>query len=724
MLSGMAALLLGSPIAAQGGTWSTKAPMPTARYACAGAVSDGLFYVLGGGISSCTMTNVLEAYDPVTNTWTVRAPMPSARYALGIGVVDGLLYAIGGFTYCGSGPQHYVEVYDPNSNTWTIRTPSPTPYGNHTVAVVDGIIYVMGGQTAGPQLAADWNDAYDPATDTWTTMAPMPRVRYAHSSAVVNGLIYVFGGVNGFTPEQAVDVYDPATDSWSTRSPMPFGQYWTSAEAGAVDGVIYNVSGGDDLGFRNPRVQAYDVDSDTWSVMTPFPGLVTQTAIGTIDGKLYIAGGEYEGGGQTGSRLLHAFTPPTPPLADAGADQLAEEGELVTLDGSGSSDPAGATLTYQWEQLAGPPAPLSSAVVANPEFYAPSVPLGGATLTFQLVVHNGSLASEPDTVDVSIKNVNNPPLAYAGEDQIVAESTLVSLDGSDSADVDEDPLTFQWLQIFGPAVALQDAATAAPSFVAPFTGSSGDLLIFQLAVSDGTDFTLDFVEILVENVNHPPVADAGADQTRDEGSTIQLDGTASSDPDGDSLAYTWIQVSGPTVALTDFQAMAPSFLAQEVALAGATLTFELIVSDGFAPSAPDTVTIHVLDLNAPPLCSAAVASQPLLWPPNHNLVPIQILGVSDPEDGQITIQVTHVTQDEPTTGLGEGDTGPDAVLQGSTVLIRAERSGLGDGRVYTIHFTATDGQGATCHGTVQVRVPHSRGRSGEAVDSGQHHTSH
>ncbi|HEY3216695.1 MAG TPA: hypothetical protein VGK93_09415 [Candidatus Eisenbacteria bacterium] len=59
-------------------------------------------------------------------------------------------------------------------------------------------------------------------------------------------------------------------------------------------------------------------------------------------------------------------------------------------------------------------------------------------------------------------------------------------------------------------------------------------------------------------------------------------------------------------------------------------------------------------------------------------------------------------------GLGDGDTSPDAVLQGASVLLRAERSGNGTGRVYTVAVTAAAASGATCTGRVAVGVPHDR----------------
>ena len=70
------------------------------------------------------------------------------------------------------------------------------------------------------------------------------------------------------------------------------------------------------------------------------------------------------------------------------------------------------------------------------------------------------------------------------------------------------------------------------------------------------------------------------------------------------------------------------------------------------------------------------------------------------------------------TGLSDGDTSPDAVIQGSTVLLRAERSAKGNGRVYRINFTATDAQGGSCSGSVIVFVPHDR-KDQTAVDDGQ-----
>ena len=81
-----------------------------------------------------------------------------------------------------------------------------------------------------------------------------------------------------------------------------------------------------------------------------------------------------------------------------------------------------------------------------------------------------------------------------------------------------------------------------------------------------------------------------------------------------------------------------------------------------------------------------------------------------------------MTQDEPVNGLGDGDTTPDAVLQGGSVLLRAERSGLGTGRIYTVKFSATDTKGAACTGTIAVCVPHDR-RTEACSDTGLRYNS-
>jgi hypothetical protein len=409
------------------------------------------------------------------------------------------------------------------------------------------------------------------------------------------------------------------------------------------------------------------------------------------------------------------------PVADAGLGQTVNEGTAVTLNGSASFDPEGSPLSFSWIKIAGPDVVLSESNTANPTFIAPQVTAGGATLTFQLIVRDGSIDSAPVTVNVSVKNINHPPVADAGEDHSVMEGRTAALDGSNSYDTDGDALTFLWTQVEGPTVFLSDPNSQNPTFTAPSVAPIGTKLTFQLIVSDGLDQAADNVDVSVVNMNQPPVANAGMDQTRNEASVVTLDGTQSSDPDGDALTFAWTQVSGPTVVLSDSSSSTPSFTAPLVSVGGETLVFRLTVDDGLGGVSSDEVSVRVLNVAAPPNC--ALAKPVTLWPPNHKMVPVAVTGVTDPDNDQVIITILGITQDEPVNGLGDGDTSPDAAISGDKALIRSERAGMGDGRVYKINFKAENILGGNCIGAVAVCVPHDMKPGTSCVDSGQFYNS-
>lgn len=132
-------------------------------------------------------------------------------------------------------------------------------------------------------------------------------------------------------------------------------------------------------------------------------------------------------------------------------------------------------------------------------------------------------------------------------------------------------------------------------------------------------------------------------------------------------------------------------------------------------------SIVIGSLNAPPNCEAAIASIEEIWPPNHQWVEATILNITDPDGDLVSIDITSITSDEPTAsdkGSGGSKHAPDAQgLGSSSMQLRSERSGKGNGRIYGISFTASDPQEATCSGYVTVCVPHNQG--GVCIDSGQ-----
>ena len=276
------------------------------------------------------------------------------------------------------------------------------------------------------------------------------------------------------------------------------------------------------------------------------------------------------------------------PLADAGSDQAVDEGTSVTLDGSASSDPDGNTLTYQWTAPTG--IMLSSTSASNPTFMAPEVN-SVTQYSFTLVVSDGSLSSDPATVLVSVKQVNKAPVANAISGQSVDEGTVVTLDGSASFDPDGNNITWLWAAPVG--ITLSSATVEKPTFTAPEVDSDTQYS-FTLVISDGS-LSSNPVSVLVtvKQVNKAPSANAGPDQTVDEGTLVTLDGTASSDLDGNSLTYLWTAPSGITLSSTS--AAKPTFTAPEVN-SDTQYNFTLVVNDGISNSEPSTVKISILNV--------------------------------------------------------------------------------------------------------------------------------
>ena len=271
------------------------------------------------------------------------------------------------------------------------------------------------------------------------------------------------------------------------------------------------------------------------------------------------------------------------PTANAGTDQDVEAGVLVTLDGSASSDPDGDDLGFDWRQVSGAPVDLRDAQTAAPSFTASAE----GTCEFELVVSDGQASSVPDRVVVRVLELNNAPVAIAGDDLLVYVGDLVRLDASGSFDADNDPLAYAWTQVSGAAVTLDGAQTARPSF----TPTTSGVLTFALRVSDGRAETEDLVSVTVDDVNQVPVADAGDDWSVKAGETVTLDGSASYDPDGDGISFIWSQSSGTRVSLSGANTATPSFTPAQTG----TYVFELRVYDGADTSTPDIVTVTVLE---------------------------------------------------------------------------------------------------------------------------------
>ena len=202
---------------------------------------------------------------------------------------------------------------------------------------------------------------------------------------------------------------------------------------------------------------------------------------------------------------------------------------------------------------------------------------------------------------------NKPPIANAGPDLVITLPTdSVSLDGSSSSDPDGHISSYLWAKISGPAsfniIKSSDSITKVKILVA-------GIYQFELKVTDNGGLSAkDTMRIIVDSVmtNHPPIANAGTDRTIVlPTNTVNLDGSASNDPENNITSYMWTKISGPS----SFNIASPNATqTQAVNLVQGIYQFELKVTDAGGLSSKDTIKITVSNI-----------------PGNCNEVPVQII---------------------------------------------------------------------------------------------------
>ena len=383
----------------------------------------------------------------------------------------------------------------------------------------------------------------------------------------------------------------------------------------------------------------------------------------------------------------------SPPVAEAGEDKTARLGESVSLDGSASFDPDGDILSFSWSMVSRPEGSVAQLVAADsvtPSFVVDK----SGTYVVQLIVNDGVLGSEPDTL--SVRTENSAPVADAGSDQVVPFGSTVEVNGGESHDPDHDLLTYRWSLIARPAgseAVLENATSVIASFVSDQPGT----YVAQLIVNDGTlDSAPD--PVTITTANRPPIADAGPDQSADVGATVQLDASGSGDPDGDPLTYSWSLTTvpeGSAATLSDPSVVNPTFVAD---LAG-TYVAQLIVNDGAVDSAADTVTITAG--NRRPLAHAGSdqSERSVI-----GIIQLDGRGSSDPDDDPITYSWSILTSPEGHNASISNPTlaQPQLVGQVGTAGIRFITPGT-----YVLQLIVNDGLSDSAPDTVRIESGNS-----------------
>ena len=187
-----------------------------------------------------------------------------------------------------------------------------------------------------------------------------------------------------------------------------------------------------------------------------------------------------------------------------------------------------------------------------------------------------------------------------------------------------------------------------------------------------------------------------------------------SDPDGDALTVVWT-VNGAPIQTNQVPASTGTNPPVKVKLAAifalGTNVVDVSVSDTGGNTVSCSSTLTVID-TIPPVITAAAASPNKIWPPNHKMVDVKLNVTVKDQCGSATWKIISVSSNESANGLGDGNTSPDwEIVNDHSVRVRAERSGKGNGRVYTIKVRAQDAAGNSskvC--SVTVLVPKSQGK--------------
>jgi len=422
-------------------------------------------------------------------------------------------------------------------------------------------------------------------------------LRNACDNAYSKGLLLVAAAGNeGYWPWDTVSyparyssvIAVAATDqsdtrpSWSSRGPSVelaapgvnvYSTVWDNSYAtmSGTSMACPHVSGTAALVFKSPLDPAYDSDHDgLWDASE-----VREKLKDTAD-DLGPAGRDdsYGWGLVDADEAAPPGSPPPnqPPVAKAGPDRTGLVGGVLTFDGSGSYDPDGSIVSYEWGFGDGE---TGSGVIVDHAYLA----AGTYTVTLTVRDDDGATGTDEAVSVISERPENLPPVADAGPDQTLNDadnsgSETVMLDGSASGDPDGTIVSYEWTE---DSTVLGTGAIITLNF-----GVGAHTVTLTVTDDDGAADSDDVV--VTVNPNKPPVANAGPDQTGLVGQTLNFDGSGSYDLDGTIDSYEWNFGDGST---------ASGVTVTHSYSAAGTYTVTLAVTDNGRVTVTDTASVEI-----------------------------------------------------------------------------------------------------------------------------------
>lgn len=490
-------------------------------------------------------------------------------------------------------------------------------------------------------------------TGVWTPRTSMPRPSTGTAVATANGRIFLFGGEvqNDCAFTHNVQIYDPATDAWSSNASLPTRRAYGAAVA--VGNTIHVLGGVVGCGPSTGVNEVYDITTGAWHPETPMAQRYGQSVVSHA-GKIYVLGGFVAGQGLNRvdeyDPSTQAWTARSPMPTGRGHMAAALlDGRVYTL--SGCCGPAGT-----------------------------EDPVNRAVEVYDIATDTWTTRSARDFLTHSAGAAAVGPYIY-----------LVGANDDRRGVKRYDPASDTWRDEAPLPIGVVNHSVAAAGGTVYVIGGwtdriTGAVWAYTPAPKNQTPTAIATAVTPLECVNGSAL--------------VSVDGGASFDPDGRIVAYDWSRV-GATFA---------TMAAAQLTLPLGVHTLTLTVNDDAGASDDDPVTVEVADTRAPEVQVSSTGNS--LWPPNHRLVHVATVSASDACHGATPVSVS-VTSSELADENGDGNSVKDwdlvPVAGGIAVYVRAERSGKGNGRLYTVEARATDGSGHETRTRSEYRVQSSEG---------------
>ena len=612
--------------------------------------------------------NLFAFYDPFDD---------NIAHCVSAGVVHG--YNFGVFPAGSDNPEDFLQSSIDGTSVELHRVPATMPAGQyfHVRAEIhrDGLVRVLlnGHETMrmtnfdhfqGKLVLRTWGDVYidnlnistlgerPPCPDCdWASLKRLitPRVLGAAGIASVNGKVTVVGHHEGNPGSGRInEEYDPVADHWTSKTPYPRGDGRLALNSDAVIGNDIYFFGGANIfnNYHTRNVDKYNPVTDTWLLdVASYPLTVGNLATTSFGGSIYCFGGsDYNG----------------PPYDAAFRFDGSVFTPLATMPHPREHARAFVHDNHIW--VAGGYA-YPSAFFDSMDIYDPATDTWapGPLLPFKAYLYWAGFLS--DGALYAVYEENGTPAIYRRNGSTGVWSLLCLA-----------PRQTTNFGVYGDGSAIHIIGGATP-------GTNAFTTIHVAAMPASADAL-------------PPAITAPPDVTVNAGpscnafvSDAELGTATAADECGDvSITRTGVPPGN----------IFP--------LGTTTITYTAVDAGGNGATATQTVT--TVD-NTPPAITNVSATPNVLWSPNHKMVDV-LIRYDAAENCGGTVASLSVKSNEPVDGLGDGDTAPDwQIVDSHHVRLRAERAGMGSGRIYTITVTVKDDHGNASSADVVVRVPHN-----------------